>query len=380
MRYDVDGGVFALRNLTNSRFSETGTGPIAIPRNVIVNSVLSFDEINKAFARSGLNHATVTTDQLRNLIATTTYDETYLFDAYNLRTASLNKISSDSKPIPMPGFIVAKDWSGEELVTLTFNASTITNLVAAGAFADKPEGFYALGGEESRVVRYVTNSLPQLAAYRNDLAGEAFAELLNYVRRYDSLSKSFLAYIGRITFGLPVPLRAEEIGLILPDFVSRNFDVYWIELTATYREMADDALEEMVFNISLPPDCVALELIPIRYGPSEKISVEQGSPEFKVKIGAAEVSVGEFFGKKVSYNIIRPTIIAYGKGENVISWSLHDEAVTAGSHNFVAIVGIPKGNTKLALAMTAHVKTEGFFGVEGTLAGTEIEALELALP
>jgi hypothetical protein len=159
---------------------------------------------------------------------------------------------------------------------LAFNASTITNLVAVGAFTDESEEMTYLDDEESRVVRYVANSVAQLAAYRNDLAGEAFAELLNYVGRYDSLSKSFLAYIGRITFGLPVPSRAEEIGLILPDFVSRNFDVYWIELTATYREMADDALEEMVFNISLPPDCVALELIPVRYGPSDKISVEQG--------------------------------------------------------------------------------------------------------
>jgi hypothetical protein len=252
--------------------------------------------------------------------------------------------------------------------------------MTAGAFVDRPEGFYVLGGEESQVIRYVVNNLFHVAAYRNDLAGEAFAELLNYVRKYDSLSKSFLAYIGRVTFGLPVPLRAEEIGLILPDFISENFDVYWIELTATYREMADDDLDEMVFNVSLPPDCVALELIPIRYGPSEKVSIDQGSPDFKIKVGGTEVSVGEFFGKRVSYNVIRPTIIAYGKGENIISWSLHDEAVSAGFHNFVVIVGVPKGDTKLPLAMTAHVKTEGTFGMEGTLAGTEIEALELTLP
>ena len=125
----------------------------------------------------------------------------------------LSEISSVSKPISMHGVIAPKDWSGREIVTLTFNASTITNLLTAGAFAYDPEGFYVLGGEESRAVRYVASNLTQLAAYRNDLAGEAFAELLNYVRRYDSLSKSFLAYIGRITFGLPIPLRAEEIGL-----------------------------------------------------------------------------------------------------------------------------------------------------------------------
>ena len=71
-----------------------------------------------------------------------------------------------------------------------------------------------------------------------------------------------------------------------------------------------------------------------------------------MKVGGAEANVGEFFGKKVTYNVIRPTIIAYGKGENVVSWSLHDEAVSAGSHNFVAIVGVPKGHTKLPLAMT----------------------------
>ena len=219
-----------------------------------------------------------------------------------------------------------------------------------------------------------------LSAYRNDLAGEAFAELLSSIRRYDSLAKSFLVYIGRITFGLPIPSRAEEIGLVVPDFISRNFDVYWVEFTVTYREMADDDLAEMVFNVSLPLDFVVLELIPVRYGPSAKITETESSPEFTVKLGEAEVSVGEFFGNKVSYSVIRPTIIGYGKGENVVSWSLHDEGVSAGSHTFVTIIGTPKGREVLPLAMTAHVRTQGVFGMEGKIAGTEVEALELALP
>jgi hypothetical protein len=378
--YKVEGGIFAFRSLTNSPVNEAGIEPIAIPRDIVMHSVLSFDEISQAFSKSGLNEATVTMEELESLIARTSYHEGNLFAPYRPKLASFDELSVNSKPITMPGIIVPKDPIARELATLTFNASTITNLVAAGAFADMSSGFYVLGTEESHAIKYLTSNLYHLAAYRNDLAGEAFAELLNYVKRYDSLSKSFLAYVGRITFGLPIPARAEEIGLVLPNFIDQNFDVYWIELTATYREMADDAIEEMVFNITLPPDCVALELIPIRYGPREEVSVEQRSPELKVKVGNAEISVGEFFGKRVSYNVIRPTIIAYGKGENVISWSLHDEAVSAGSHNFVAIVGVPKRSTRLPLAMTAHVKTQGFFGVEGKLAGTEIEALELALP
>jgi hypothetical protein len=280
----------------------------------------------------------------------------------------------------MPGVVVPRDPIARELTYLAFNAATITNLVAAGALTGVGRGFYVLGDEESGVIRHVANNLYHMTAYKNDLAGEAFAGLLDDIRRYDGLSKSFLAYIGRITFGLPIPLRAEEMELVLPNFIQANFDVYWVELTATYREMADDTLEEMVFNVSLPKDCIALELIPIRYGTSEKVSVDERSPELKVKIGPAEISVGEFFGKKVAYDVIRPTIVGYGKGENVISCNLHDEAVSAGSHNFVAIVGLPKGSTALRLAMTAHVRTRGLFGVEGTLAGTEVKALELALP
>jgi hypothetical protein len=111
LAYSVDGSVFAFRSLTNSRLSETGTGPIEIPRKVIVNAVLSFDELNKALAKSGLNQATVTTDQLQKLISQTTYDEKYLFNADQPKTASLDNIVAESTPIPVPGLIVPKDWS-----------------------------------------------------------------------------------------------------------------------------------------------------------------------------------------------------------------------------------------------------------------------------
>jgi hypothetical protein len=52
LAYTAESGLFAFRSLTNSAFGETRLEPIAIPRDVILRSILSFDEIDAAFPNS----------------------------------------------------------------------------------------------------------------------------------------------------------------------------------------------------------------------------------------------------------------------------------------------------------------------------------------
>ena len=158
--YHIEGSIFAFRNLTNAPFGETGREAIAIPKDVIMESVLSFGEIKTAFSESGLDESTVTIHQLRDLIAGTSYDDDNLFVEHPINVASLYELSSKAKAIPLSGVVVPKDPVANELTTLVFNASTVTNLVAAGAFVDLPfygqsTGYYVLGEQESEVVRYL---------------------------------------------------------------------------------------------------------------------------------------------------------------------------------------------------------------------------------
>jgi hypothetical protein len=63
-----------------------------------------------------------------------------------------------------------------------------------------------------------------------------------------------------------------------------------------------------------------------------------------------------FFNQSVSYTYLKPVIAAYGLRENKFSWTIRGEALRAGSHKFVAVVGVPKHSEGVGLAMSAHVR------------------------
>lgn len=155
------------------------------------------------------------------------------------------------------------------------------------------------------------------------------------------------------------------------------FDVYYVELSATFREMSADDLEEMAINFVLPDKSIALELVPLQHGIPIEIKKGLRIPEIGAEVRGIKVSLGEIFQRTVSFTYLKPIITAFGLRENRFSWTLRDEAVRAGSHKFVAVIGVPKGSDSVILAMSAHVKTKKLFVLGGDLAGTELKFVKL---
>jgi hypothetical protein len=113
--------------------------------------------------------------------------------------------------------------------------------------------------------------------------------------------------------------------------------------------------------VAVPENSVALKLIPLRFGVEVTRSENTGIPEMGIEYGGAKVSVGEYFSQIVAYGYLKPTIEAYGEGERNFSWKITGEAVSAGSHRFAAILGIPKGVTTIDFAFSGHVRLRKSF-------------------
>jgi hypothetical protein len=188
-----------------------------------------------------------------------------------------------------------------------------------------------------------------------------FAAIKDDVTQYDALQRSFLENIGEITFGTPVVYTAKEKNLIIPESIRRSHDVYWIDLVVTYRVPDPKDLVEMAFNVAVPEQSVALKLIPLRFGVEMNRSVKEGVPETSIEYGGTKVSFGEVFSDTVVYTFLKPTIEAYGEGERKFSWKMSGEAVSAGSHRFVAILEVPRGTKNVDFAFSGDVRLRKSF-------------------
>jgi hypothetical protein len=194
----------------------------------------------------------------------------------------------------------------------------------------------------------------------NDV-GRIFTSITDDVAQYDALQRSILENIGEITFGLPIVYTSEEKKLDIPESIRRSHDVYWIDLVVTYRDVDPSNLAEMAFNVAVPERSVALKLIPLRFGIEVSRGESAGIPEIGIEYGGAKVSVGEYFSQSVAYKYLKPTVEAYGEGERIFSWKITGEAVSAGSHRFAAILGVPKGTTAVDFVFSGHVRLRKSF-------------------
>lgn len=273
-----------------------------------------------------------------------------------------------------------------------WNATLLVNLLATGVIdVENVENFNAEGATleafgftpfyanrvkdiYTRLLLIEEKSVPEVTMH--------LAALRDDVKQYDPLAKSVLQNVGEITFGRPTVFTEEEKSLDIPDSIRRDFDVYWIDLAVTFREMSSDDVAEMGINFATPEGTVALELIPLVYSNEFAVGKEVGSPEIGVKLGGATVTLGEVYRKTIAYTQLKPTVVAYGLGERRFSWTISEEAIRVGSHRFVAIVGVPKGSEGVEIAMSGHVRLRkgflgGIFGDEG-IAGTESKLVPIS--
>lgn len=146
----------------------------------------------------------------------------------------------------------------------------------------------------------------------------------------------------------------------------------------TWRELPRNDLDELGFSVKIPPGAIALALMPFRYGVqvSEK-SETKISPEIEAE--GVKVSLGEVFGREVSFNYLRPTIRAYGLQESQFSWTMRDQAVQPGAEQFVCVVGVPKQSKEIALTVSAFAQWSAGWTTAAGIESTEEKVLQVSL-
>src|SRR5262249_25521719 len=148
------------------------------------------------------------------------------------------------------------------------------------------------------------------------------------------ISKSVMFSRSKISYGEPLVRYQDELELKMPRYDSDRFDVYWIEFGVTYEDMDLSEIQELIFGVSLPPSCVEVEIAPVRVGRETHVEEERKTPEIGIGVGDAVLTVGEFYGVKLSYDFIKPTIVGFGKRQTKVHWSITDDAISLGSHTF----------------------------------------------
>jgi hypothetical protein len=380
---------FAVRPLTAAGFGETGQPErlqqFRLTKKLIADAAAQFGEVRAELARRALAPEDVPLPNWREILDTSGYTDTYLL---NPTKAAISPVLGDSDIAPK---IVMSDYAASPEYKV-WDATTIMNMVATGAIDTDHVEVLNVDGDHIETVRFASSVADKLGdIYKSKPffeqqspyeAGVLMAALQNGIREYDSLERALLEYIGDITFGEPIIYTAAEKKLEIPSSISERYDVYWIELSASFRGIEDSDITELAVNFAFPEGGVALELIPLQYGPEVEVQEKQAIPGVEVSIKGLRAAIGEAFNRIVAFTYIKPTIVAVGLRERQFSWLLRGEAVTIGSHRFVVVAGVPKGEVGIDFAMSGHVRLrkgilEGLFA-SGDIAGTEVKVIPIS--
>ena len=366
------------RSIVAPSFTTGEKGDFNFSRGLIVDAALAFPEVKAKILVGGYGSNNISLEVLKNIILDSGYSEKYLY----------NETEDDSLVGSSYIMEIPTEYYMDNEIHL-FSAVSVMNLFSTDVIdIDKVnnilvEGnvisYYSVSDVYVDELNFLYQALSRAKHYKSrdlqiDLIG-----LRNSIREYDALERSLLYKLGEISFGMPLVQTAREMALIVPGSIASRFDVYWVELAITFRGFDAGELEEMSFNVGLPADHVALELIPLRYGPQIETQVDTRSPEIGARVGGVNVTIGEFFRKTVAYSHIKPTVTAAGLREDRFSWTLRDEAIALGSHKFIVVIGVPRGADAVELSMSAHVKTDPSLFFAGDVAGTDVKVINVRL-
>ena len=367
------------RSIVAPSFTTGEKGDFNFSRGLIVDAALAFPEVKAKILVGGYGSNNISLEVLKNIILDSGYSEKYLY----------NETEDDSLVGSSYIMEIPTEYYMDNEIHL-FSAVSVMNLFSTDVIdIDKVnnilvEGnvisYYSVSDVYVDELNFLYQALSRAKHYKSrdlqiDLIG-----LRNSIREYDALERSLLCHkLGEISFGMPLVQTAREMALIVPGSIASRFDVYWVELAITFRGFDAGELEEMSFNVGLPADHVALELIPLRYGPQIETQVDTRSPEIGARVGGVNVTIGEFFRKTVAYSHIKPTVTAAGLREDRFSWTLRDEAIALGSHKFIVVIGVPRGADAVELSMSAHVKTDPSLFFAGDVAGTDVKVINVRL-
>jgi hypothetical protein len=372
--------LFSIRPLIASDTPQTDAlERLRITDQLLVDSARQFPEIQAALDRQNVDINKVDLVTLKHIIQNSDYSERYLFApgrpniGYNASKLVYSRIATES---------AYKIW----------DATSLINMMVTGVIDVNNVYQFELEGKTLEAVKFEPHYAFRIAEVYKRLSlighqpmaelGFQFAALRDEVKQYNSLEQSILLNVGDITFGRPTVYTSREKDLALPQSINRDFDVYWIDLAATFRDMDPADIDEMAINFATPEGTEAFELLPLVVSREFTVTKEMSAPKIWVEVGGATVTLGEVFKKTIEYISLKPSVVAYGLGERRFSWVIRDDAIRAGSHRFVAIVGVPKGSPEVEIAMSGHVRLKkgflgGIFGEEG-IAGSEARTVVIS--
>ena len=366
------------RSIVAPSFTTGEKGDFNFPRGLIVDAALAFPEVKAKILVGGYRPNNISLEVLKNIILDSGYSEKCLYNETEedslVGSSYIMAIPTEYYPDQEIHFFspvsVMNPFS-----TDVIDIDKVNNIWVEGNVIS----YYAVSDVYEDELNFLYQALSRAKHYESrdlqiDLIG-----LRNSIREYDALERSLLYKLGEISFGMPLVQTAREMALIVPGSIASRFDVYWVELAITFRCFDAGELEEMSFNVGLPADHVALELIPLRYGPQIETQVDTRSPEIGARVGGVNVTIGEFFRKTVGYSHIKPTVTAAGLREDRFSWTLRDEAIALGSHKFIVVIGVQRGADAVELSMSAHVKTDPSLFFAGNVAGTDVKVINVRL-
>lgn len=195
---------------------------------------------------------------------------------------------------------------------------------------------------------------------------------------YLSSASRFTA--GQVTFGKIVVHTSAEWDMRIPESISKSYEVYGLEFAVSFRELDPSEFEKLIFNVSIPADSIAFELVPLRYDRAITETVKDSTKAgVTAKLGATEISVGRVFERDIAFQHPIPTLIADGLRESSFAWTMTDEAVQPGSKKFVAFVGVPKGTDVLQTKIWSTGRTKKSLFAMGNILSTAQDAQMIRL-
>ena len=222
------------------------------------------------------------------------------------------------------------------------------------------------------LINFVHATAPTLRAHK-------FNQAMAQVRKHPQLASAASVKLATITLGRPLVTRPEDYGDTVPETLAKQFDVYVIRFAFSDRRFISETVDEIAFIVRFPTDVTALELVPLDFLKSAIVQEESGIPAVEGSVGPVSIGTGPIFQHRVTFERLRPTIIAQGLQEHNVSWQMRDEAAVPGSKKFIAVVGVPKGSSRLSVELSAVAKFDTYRGVQGGIGSTVEKKVEIEL-
>jgi hypothetical protein len=120
------------------------------------------------------------------------------------------------------------------------------------------------------------------------------------------VAASVLTREGDAGIGVPLAFSAAENNLRVEPSLLKRYDIYWIQLAISPSEELIEHSIELRYDVTIEtPNCLVMDVVPIRVGPEVSTSEKASIPDVKV----GEVEVGEMFRERSSINTFAPQFL-----------------------------------------------------------------------